>query len=138
LRGPSKTPIESALIRVDEIVIVVETLLDCELAQVGELDGVVLATTVDRDEVASFEIEDISANGAVGDIDRVVVGEITIAPDVLGVEVPEKPTFPRFGVEITNGLPRGIRCVPGVVGVGRPIPAGSKIEVTFAPGGIPL
>ncbi|GAB7010770.1 hypothetical protein JCM31271_27130 [Halorubrum trueperi] len=122
----------------DEFVVVVETLLDGQPAQIGELDGVVLATAVDRDQVPSFEIEDISANCAVGDIDRVIVGEITVAPGMRCVEIPEEPAFSRVGVEMADSLPRGRGSLGGVVIVWGPIPAGSKIEVTLGPCGIPF
>ncbi|WP_233565453.1 hypothetical protein [Halorubrum sp. Atlit-26R] len=66
-----------------------------------------------------------------------IVDEIPVAPGVLGVEISEEPTFPRFDVEITDDFPRGLSSL-GVVGVGGPIPAGSKIKVTLSLGGISL
>nr|WP_233559340.1 MULTISPECIES: hypothetical protein [unclassified Halorubrum] len=121
----------------DEVVVVVETLVNGQFAEVGELDRVVLATAVDSDQLAALKIEDIPANGALGDIDRVIGGEIPVAPGVLGVEVSEEPAFSRFGVEVTDGLPGGLDSL-GVVGVGGPIPAASKIEVALTPLWIPL
>jgi hypothetical protein len=59
---------------VNESILVIKTLFDGLLSQIGESDRVLLAATVDRDQIASFEIKDVSANSARSDIDRVIVG----------------------------------------------------------------
>ena len=61
--------IEPALVRVYEPVLVVETLRDGGLTQLGETNGVVLATTVDADKPARLKIKDIPADSASSDID---------------------------------------------------------------------
>ena len=61
--------IEPALVRVYEPVVVVETLRDGGLTQLGEMNGVVVAATVDADKPASLKIKDIPADSASSDID---------------------------------------------------------------------
>ncbi|WP_321163280.1 hypothetical protein [Halorubrum ezzemoulense] len=108
VRGYSKTPIESRLIRVNEGRVAVEALLDGQVAQIGEPDGVVLAATVDSRKAARFEVEDVPADGAVSDIDRVVVSEVAIGSTVGALEIAEEASFSRLAIEITDRLPNRI------------------------------
>ncbi|MEZ3172776.1 hypothetical protein ABNG03_19555, partial [Halorubrum sp. RMP-47] len=121
----------------DERVVVVETLLDGQLSEGSQLDRVRSPTTVNRNQITSFEIEDIAADCARSNIDRVVGGEITVAPSGRCLEVPKQPALSWLGLEITDGLPRCVDTLGGLVAMGGPLPAGSKIEVTVSPVGIP-